>query len=124
LVIPATTTVALVDAARAHVPLSVIVTTFATVEPFVVPAHVPANAAPKVTVGVTGTVKADGNVTAIVSPAPSAPPDELLNPAVHDVEACAACEAPDSLTSVAPEPAPEMAALAKSCAVSADVSRA
>lgn len=57
---PATTTVALVDAARAHVPLSVIVTTFATVEPFVVPEHVPVNAAPKVTAGETGTVKADG----------------------------------------------------------------
>jgi len=82
-VMPAMVTVAALVSASAQVPLSVIFTTWAVVEPVVVPVHVPAKPDAKVTVGDAGTLKPLGTVTEIVSPAPSAPFDDEVNPTVH-----------------------------------------
>ena len=77
--------VAIVDALRAHVPPSVIVTVWP--EP-VAPAlvHVPVNAPPSVRVGEAGTTIPNGKVTVIIEIDVNPPFGDEVNPTFHELE--------------------------------------
>jgi len=121
LVRPTTVTVADVDAARTHVPLSVMVTTLEELAPVVVPEHVPVKPEAKVTLGDAGTVNADGKAIEMVSPDASWPFPEDLKPTVQVDVARAAIDEPENVTTVTELPAPVIWVVASTAAVSAEV---
>jgi len=121
LVRPETTIVPVAEVANVQVPLSVTVTTLATVEPVVVLVQVPAKEPPNVTLGDAGTLKANGKAMEIVSPAARAPPDEAVKLAVHELVEWAVAGAPLNATLATAEPEPVMVVELTAVAVSADV---
>ena len=93
----------------------------ATVDPVVVLVQVPVKEPPNVTLGVAGTVKADGKAMETVSPAARAPPDEAVKLAVHELVEWAVAGDPLNVTLATLEPEPVMVVELTAVAVSADV---
>lgn len=107
---------------REQPPGKVTVTTLDDVDT-VAPEQVPVKPLVKVTVGVNGTVKLVGNVTAKASPAASAPLAEVVKPTVQVAAACATLDDPENVGPVTPLPAPTIVADATAEAVSREVTR-
>src|SRR5580704_8977702 len=98
LVIPAMVRVPAVPLASAQdAPAKVTVTTWLVVDPVAVQPEKPLG---RVIVGVAGTVKLAGNVTAMVLPAASLPLAEVVKPAVQVAVEFAVCGEPEKETLV------------------------
>jgi len=101
LVIPAIVTLAAVDAASAHPPLSTSVIVTVRVPVFPLPVAVQfVKPLGKVMAGVVGTLKPDGKTTVTVLPAVSAPAEVDVNPTVHVEVAPAVFGEPENDTAV------------------------